>query len=126
MKVFAFLRLGWLVALLLSVAGGELAALTLIEACVRLLPGVLGNAAAVTVESFEDGLLEYPHYTKPQIWAGRAVPEILLSGHHEKIRAWRLNEAERLTRQRRPDMWQRYQSQSSPYQPQFTTKENAS
>ena len=93
-------------------AGGELAALALIESCVRLLPGVLGNDATVTEESFEQGLLEYPHYTRPQLWEGRAVPDILLSGHHEKIRVWRRGEAERMTRQRRPDLWQRYESSS--------------
>ncbi len=106
-------------------AGGEIAALGLIESCVRLLPGVLGNDATVHEESFEQGLLEYPHYTRPQIWEGRAVPDILLSGHHEKIGAWRRAEAERMTRQRRPDLWQRYQSQSSPYQQQYATKEKA-
>lgn len=85
-------------------AGGELAAMGLIEACVRLLPGVLGNAAALGEESFEKGLLEYPHYTKPALWQNRAVPDILLSGHHEKIRAWRREQAERITRERRPDL----------------------
>ncbi|MGB4100338.1 MAG: tRNA (guanosine(37)-N1)-methyltransferase TrmD [Alphaproteobacteria bacterium] len=106
-------------------AGGEIAALALIESCVRLLPGVLGNAATVVEESFVQGLLEYPHYTRPQLWDGRAVPDVLLSGHHEKIRGWRRAEAERLTRQRRPDLWQRYQTQLLPYQHSHVTKEKA-
>jgi tRNA (guanine37-N1)-methyltransferase len=89
-------------------SGGEPAAITLIDACVRLLPGVIGNTESLTEESFEQGLLEYPHYTRPQSWCGRAVPEILLSGHHEKIRAWRLAQAEQVTRDRRPDLWDRY------------------
>ena len=89
-------------------SGGEPAAIALIDACVRLLPGVVGNAASLLEESFERGLLEYPHYTRPQLWRGRAVPEALLSGHHEKIRAWRLAQAEKTTRERRPDLWARY------------------
>ena len=89
-------------------SGGEPAAIALIDACVRLLPGVLGNALSLVEESFERGLLEYPHYTRPQDWRGRKVPETLLSGHHEKIRAWRLAEAEKITRERRPDLWARY------------------
>jgi tRNA (guanine37-N1)-methyltransferase len=89
-------------------SGGEPAALALIDACVRLLPGVMGAEASLEEESFESGLLEYPHYTRPAEWCGRAVPEILLSGHHEKIRAWRRAEAERITRERRPDLWARY------------------
>ena len=89
-------------------SGGEPAAMALIDACVRLLPGVLGNALSLVEESFERGLLEYPHYTRPQDWRGRKVPETLLSGHHEKIRAWRLAEAEKITQQRRPDLWARY------------------
>jgi len=88
-------------------SGGEPAALALIDACVRLLPGVVGEARSLAEESFADGLLEYPHYTRPAIWAGRAVPEVLLSGHHENIRAWRRAESERLTRERRPDLWAR-------------------
>lgn len=108
-------------------AGGELAALAVIESCVRLLPGVLGNDSTIDEESFEQDLLEYPHYTRPQNWEGRVVPDILLSGHHEKIRAWRRGEAERITRQRRPDLWQRYQTQSPSFQqPHCTTKEKAS
>jgi tRNA (guanine37-N1)-methyltransferase len=89
-------------------SGGEIAAMTVLDACVRLLPGVVGDAASLDEESFAAGLLEYPHYTRPQSWGGRAVPEVLTSGHHEKIRAWRLAEAERTTRERRPDLWARY------------------
>jgi tRNA (guanine37-N1)-methyltransferase len=86
-------------------SGGEIAAMALIDACVRLLPGVMGTAASGAEESFTDGLLEYPHYTRPQLWEGRPVPEILLSGDHAKIAAWRRAEAERLTWERRPDLW---------------------
>lgn len=91
-------------------SGGEPAALMVMDAVVRLLPGVTGNQDSLAEESFEQGLLEYPHYTRPQIWQGRAVPEILVSGHHEKVRAWRLSEAENITRQRRPDLFDRYQA----------------
>jgi tRNA (guanine37-N1)-methyltransferase len=86
-------------------SGGEIAAMALIDACVRLLPGVMGAAASGAEESFTEGLLEYPHYTRPQLWEGRPIPEILLSGDHAKIAAWRRAEAERLTRERRPDLW---------------------
>ena len=86
-------------------SGGEIAAMALIDACVRLLPGVMGTAASGAEESFTDGLLEYPHYTRPQLWEGRPIPEILTSGDHAKIAAWRRAEAERLTRARRPDLW---------------------
>ena len=89
-------------------SGGEPAAIALIDACVRLLPGVVGAEAALEEESFERGLLEYPHYTRPAVWQGRAVPEVLISGHHERIRAWRLERAEEITRARRPDLWTRY------------------
>jgi tRNA (guanine37-N1)-methyltransferase len=85
-------------------AGGEAAALVLIEACVRLLPGVLGNEASTTEESFSDGLLEHPQYTRPREWEGRAIPEVLLSGDHAKVEAWRRAERERITAQRRPDL----------------------
>jgi tRNA (guanine37-N1)-methyltransferase len=95
-------------------SGGEPAALALIDACVRLLPGVMGAQASLDEESFEAGLLEYPHYTRPAEWCGRAVPEVLLSGHHEKIRAWRRAEAERITRERRPDLWERYTASGQP------------
>ena len=93
-------------------SGGEPAALVLMDACIRLLPGVMGNAATPAEESFADGLLEYPHYTRPALWRdaqGRdwAVPKVLVSGHHEKVKAWRRAEAERLTRERRPDLWAR-------------------
>ncbi len=93
-------------------SGGEPAAIALIDACVRLLPGVLGDTAALEEESFQRGLLEYPHYTRPQEWQGRTVPEILLSGHHEQIRRWRMAQAEQATRERRPDLWQRYRAQA--------------
>jgi tRNA (guanine37-N1)-methyltransferase len=86
-------------------SGGEIAAMALIDACVRLLPGVMGAAASGAEESFTDGLLEYPHYTRPQLWEERPIPEILLSGDHAKIAAWRRAEAERLTGERRPDLW---------------------
>ncbi len=89
-------------------SGGEPAAIAVIDACVRLLPGVLGAPATLDEESFERGLLEYPHYTRPAEWQGREVPEVLISGHHERIRAWRLAQAEATTRARRPDLWARY------------------
>jgi len=89
-------------------SGGEPAALCLIDAAVRLLPGVVGDPAALEEESFSRGLLEYPHYTRPQVWEGRTVPEVLLSGHHERIAAWRLAQAEDITRVRRGDLWDRY------------------
>jgi tRNA (guanine37-N1)-methyltransferase len=85
-------------------AGGEAAAMVLIEACVRLLPGVIGAAESLASESFETGLLEYPQYTKPRDWEGRAIPDILLSGDHKKIEAWRQEQSERLTAARRPDL----------------------
>ena len=88
-------------------SGGEPAAIALIDACVRLLPGVLGEPATLAEESFEDGLLEYPHYTRPQEWAGRPVPEVLLSGDHARIRRWRQEQREKATRERRPDLWER-------------------
>ena len=90
-------------------SGGEPAAITLIDACVRLLPGVIGKEESLTDESFEEGLLEYPHYTRPVDWQGRKVPELLLSGHHEKIKNWRREAAEKITQERRPDLWSRYQ-----------------
>lgn len=91
-------------------SGGEPAALIVMDAVVRLLPGVIGREESLAEESFERGLLEYPHYTRPAQWDGRAVPETLLSGHHEKIRAWRQSQAEQATRMRRPDLWERYQA----------------
>jgi tRNA (guanine37-N1)-methyltransferase len=89
-------------------SGGEPAAVALIDACVRLLPGVVGRAEALTEESFVESLLEYPQYTRPQIWQGRRVPEVLVSGDHRRIREWRRAEAERLTRERRGDLWKRH------------------
>ena len=86
-------------------SGGEVAALALIDACVRLLPGVMGKEASGTEESFADGLLEYPHYTRPQLFEGRPIPDILTSGDHGKVAAWRRAESERLTQARRPDLW---------------------
>ncbi|WP_149535903.1 tRNA (guanosine(37)-N1)-methyltransferase TrmD [Siccirubricoccus phaeus] len=86
-------------------SGGETAAMVLLDACIRLLPGVMGAAASAEEESFSSGLLEYPHYTRPTEWQGRAVPPVLLSGHHAEIAAWRRAEAERITRERRPDLW---------------------
>jgi len=86
-------------------SGGEIAAMALLDACVRLLPGVMGKPASGAEESFADGLLEYPQYTRPQLWEGRPIPEILTSGDHGKIAAWRRAEAERLTKERRPDLW---------------------
>ena len=86
-------------------SGGEIAALAVIDACVRLLPGVMGSEISGSEESFSEGLLEYPHYTRPQMFEGQPIPEILLSGDHAKIAAWRRAEAERLTRERRPDLW---------------------
>jgi tRNA (guanine37-N1)-methyltransferase len=85
-------------------SGGEVAALVLLDAVVRLLPGVMGNAQSGTSESFADGLLEYPHYTRPQVFEGQAIPEVLLSGDHKRIAAWRRAEAERITADRRPDL----------------------
>lgn len=92
----------------LVLSGGEPAAIALIDACVRLLAGVVGAPESLAEESFERGLLEYPHYTRPKAWQGRAVPEVLVSGNHERIRAWRLAQAEEITRERRPDLWAGY------------------
>jgi len=86
-------------------SGGELPALVLLDACVRLLPGTMGAAASAAEESFSDGLLEYPHYTRPAEWQGRRVPDVLLSGNHAAIAAWRRAQAEDATRRRRPDLW---------------------
>ncbi|MGK2922782.1 MAG: tRNA (guanosine(37)-N1)-methyltransferase TrmD [Methyloceanibacter sp.] len=88
-------------------SGGELAAQVLIDACVRLLPGVAGNHGSLAEESFASGLLEYPHYTKPRDWEGRPIPEVLLSGDHQKIAEWRRQQAEALTKSRRPDLWEK-------------------
>ena len=89
-------------------SGGEPAAIAVIDACVRLLPGVVGRVEALAEESFAESLLEYPQYTRPQLWQGRAVPEVLVSGDHRRIREWRRAEAERVTRERRPDLWKRH------------------
>lgn len=91
--------------------GGEIAAQALIDATVRLIPQVLGNQASVEEESFSAGLLEFPQYTKPAVWNGRAIPEMLLSGHHAQIADWRRDMAERLTKERRPDLWRAYLAQ---------------
>jgi tRNA (guanine37-N1)-methyltransferase len=85
-------------------SGGELAAMVLIDACVRLLPGVLGAAVSLAEESFERGQLEYPHYTKPRLWEEREIPEVLLSGDHARIAAWREAQSRRITEERRPDL----------------------
>jgi tRNA (guanine37-N1)-methyltransferase len=89
-------------------SGGEIAAMALIDACVRLLPGVMGKETSGFEESFTQGLLEYPQYTRPQVWEGHAIPDVLVSGDHAKIAAFRRAESERLTRERRPDLWARY------------------
>jgi len=89
-------------------SGGESAAFVVIDSILRLLPGVLGNDQSKSDESFENGLLEYPQYTKPQIWEKKSVPEVLLSGDHNKIKDWRLSQSEVITRVRRPDLWQKY------------------
>ena len=89
-------------------SGGETAAFVVIDSILRLLPGVLGNENSKEDESFENGLLEYPQYTKPQIWEEKGVPEVLLSGDHSKIKDWRLSQSEAITRDRRPDLWQKY------------------
>ena len=89
-------------------SGGEPAALAILDACIRLLPGVMGAPSSGHEESFEDGLLEYPQYTRPQEWEGRTIPEVLRSGDHAKVVAWRKAQAEETTRLRRPDLWERY------------------
>ena len=89
-------------------SGGETAALVVLDSILRLLPGVLGNEQSKKDESFENGLLEYPQYTKPQIWEEKSVPEVLISGDHSKIKDWRLSQSEAITRVRRPDLWQKY------------------
>ena len=89
-------------------SGGETAALVILDSILRLLPGVLGNDQSKNDESFENGLLEYPQYTKPPIWEEKRVPEVLLSGDHSKIKDWRLHQSEAITRDRRPDLWQKY------------------
>ena len=95
-------------------SGGEPAAIALLDACVRLLPGVLGKEASIAEESFADGLLEYPQYTRPPVFEGEPIPDVLLSGDHGKIAQWRRAEAERLTRERRPDLWAAYLARKKP------------
>lgn len=92
--------------------GGEVAAMALVEATVRLLPGILGKGESADEESFENHLLEYPHYTRPAMWEGLEIPDVLTSGHHGKVEAWRRAEAERITKQRRPDLWALYEAES--------------
>jgi len=92
-------------------SGGEPAALVLTDAILRYVPGVLGNDESTNEESFSSGLLEYPQYTRPAVWNGMAVPEVLVSGHHQKVRDWRLAQAQELTKKQRPDLWQAYQAQ---------------
>jgi len=89
-------------------SGGEIAAFAFIDAIVRLIPGVLGNSSSLTEETFENNLLEYPQYTKPQIWEEKSVPDVLLSGDHAKIKDWRLTQSKDITRRRRPDLWEKY------------------
>ena len=89
-------------------SGGETAALIIIDSILRLVPGILGNEKSVYEESFENGLLEHPQYTKPQLWEEKNVPDVLLSGDHSKIKDWRLSQSEAITRHRRPDLWQKY------------------
>ena len=95
-------------------SGGEIAALAMLDSIVRLLPGVMGKEASGLEESFADGLLEYPQYTRPAVFEGEAIPEVLTSGDHAKVAAWRRSEAERLTRERRPDLWAAYQARKKP------------
>lgn len=92
-------------------SGGEPAALVLTDAILRYVPGVLGNDESTNEESFSCGLLEYPQYTRPAVWNGKSVPEVLVSGHHQKVRDWRLEQAQELTKKQRPDLWQAYQAQ---------------
>jgi tRNA (guanine37-N1)-methyltransferase len=100
-------------------SGGDVAALAVLDACVRLIPGVMGKTESSEVESFEAGLLEYPHYTRPREWEGRAIPDVLLSGDHAKIAEWRRREAERITRERRPDMAARTSGGAPPFPSPF-------
>jgi tRNA (guanine37-N1)-methyltransferase len=95
-------------------SGGEIAALALIDACVRLVPGVMGKEASGVEESFAEGLLEYPQYTRPAVFEGMPIPEVLTGGDHAKVRAWRRAEAERLTRERRPDLWAAHLAHAQP------------
>ena len=94
-------------------SGGESAAFVVIDCIIRLLPGVIGNTDSMMDESFENGLLEYPQYTKPQIWEQKSVPDVLLSGNHDKIKSWRLSQSEAITRRQRPDLWKKYHSKKN-------------
>ncbi|WP_316178842.1 MULTISPECIES: tRNA (guanosine(37)-N1)-methyltransferase TrmD [unclassified Bradyrhizobium] len=104
-------------------SGGEIAALVLIDACVRLLPGVMGKLESGTDESFSDGLLEYPQYTRPQLFEGRTIPDVLTSGDHAKVAAWRRAQAEALTEARRPDLWAEWQARDGREQRETSQKE---
>jgi tRNA (guanine37-N1)-methyltransferase len=95
-------------------SGGEIAALALLDACVRLLPGVMGKEASAAEESFADGLLEYPQYTRPPVFEGEPIPEVLVSGDHAKVKAWHRAQAEALTKARRPDLWAAYEARKKP------------
>ena len=97
-------------------AGGEVAAQAMIEACVRLLPGVLGSGASAEDESFEDGLLEYPLYTRPREWENRSIPDVLLSGDHKKIRAWQEQEQIKITKARRPDLYEAWRAKGDDHE----------
>ena len=99
-------------------SGGEMAALVLLDGIIRLLPGVVGEPASLTEESFSQPLLEYPHFTRPQEWAFGKVPDVLLSGHHQKISDWRQQQAESITAERRPDLWQRYNEKGHNFTPE--------
>ncbi len=104
--------------------GGELAAMTILDSVVRLLPGVIGDETSLVEESFSHGLLEYPQYTRPRDWAGREVPEVLVSGHHKKIAAWRQAQAEQITQDRRPDLWEVYCAEKRNTSKGLDVKEN--
>ena len=106
-------------------SGGEIAAMVLIDACVRLLPGVIGAEASLSEESFENDLLEYPHYTRPRLWEGREIPNVLLSGYHARIARWRREQAEKLTRQRRPDLLEGKGRATEPALPREETASDA-
>jgi tRNA (guanine37-N1)-methyltransferase len=95
-------------------SGGEIAALALLDACVRLLPGVMGKEASAAEESFADGLLEYPQFTRPPVFEGEPIPDVLIAGDHAKVAAWRRAQAEALTKARRPDLWTAYQARKKP------------
>src|SRR5690606_24625260 len=109
-RVFAARRIEEVSVGDIVLSGGEPAALMLLDACVRLLPGVMGADASGTEESFENGLLEYPHYTRPATWEGMTIPDVLRSGDHARIAAWRKAMSEETTRVRRPDLWERYRA----------------